>query len=130
LTRATLGKHDLYPYYDASILPPMADIGVNTAFALLMKGNRTQHGNRKGIEIKKFDGTTESLEYGDLFLRFRKREGFLVTRPRGNMVILKTKAAQSQPWRDSTVAPKQLPSGMEIKKCSKKSFITGGIWTS
>jgi hypothetical protein len=30
---------------------------------------------------------------GELFLRFRKRDGFLVTRPQGNMVILKTKAA-------------------------------------
>ena len=31
-------------------------------------------------------------EYGELFLRFRKRDGFLVTRPKGNMVVLKTKA--------------------------------------
>jgi hypothetical protein len=44
---------------------------------------RIQHGNRKGIEIKKFDGTTDSMEYGELFLRFLKRDGFLVTRPSG-----------------------------------------------
>ena len=50
------------------------------------------HGNRKGIEIKRFDGTTESLEYGELFLRFRKRDGFLMTRPKGNIVVVKTKA--------------------------------------
>ena len=50
------------------------------------------HGNRRGIEIKKFDATTESMEYGELFLRFRKRDGFLVTRPKGNIVVLKTKA--------------------------------------
>jgi hypothetical protein len=60
-----------------------------------MNPKRIQHGNRKGIEIKKFDQTTESMQYGELFLRFRKRDGFLVTRPAENMVILKTKAAAS-----------------------------------
>ena len=34
--------------------------------------------------------TVESLEYGELFMRFRKRDGFLVTRPKKNMVLLKT----------------------------------------
>jgi hypothetical protein len=58
-----------------------------------MNPKRIQHGDRKGIEIKKFDQTTESMQYGELFLRFRKRDGFLVTRPTENMVILKTKAA-------------------------------------
>jgi hypothetical protein len=86
------GKLDLYPYHEVSILPQMADIGAGTPFAIFMNPKRIQHGNRKGIEIKKFDGTTESMEYGELFLRFRKRDGFLVTRPAGNMVILKTKA--------------------------------------
>jgi HK97 family phage major capsid protein len=89
------GKLDLYPYHEVSIMPQMADIGANTPFAIFMNPKRIQHGNRKGIEIKKFDGTTESMEYGELFLRFRKRDGFLVTRPSGNMVILKTKAAAS-----------------------------------
>jgi hypothetical protein len=57
-----------------------------------MSPKRIKHGNRRGIELKKFDGTTEALEYGELFLRFRKRDGFLVTRPKGNMVVLKTKS--------------------------------------
>jgi HK97 family phage major capsid protein len=91
-TDAMPGKLDLYPYHEVSNLPQMADIGANTPFAIFMNPKRIQHGNRKGIEIKKFDGTTESMEYGELFLRFRKRDGFLVTRPSGNMVILKTKA--------------------------------------
>jgi hypothetical protein len=86
-------KLDLYPYHEVSILPQMADIGADTPFAVFMNPKRIQHGNRKGIEIKKFDQTTESLEYGELFLRFRKRDGFLVTRPEKNIVILKTKAA-------------------------------------
>jgi hypothetical protein len=74
-------------------MPQLADIGANTPFAVFCNPKRIQHGDRKGIEIKKFDGTTESLEHGELFLRFRKRDGFLVTRPAGNMVILKTKPA-------------------------------------
>jgi HK97 family phage major capsid protein len=87
------GKLDLYPYYEVSIMPQLADIGDDTPFAIFMNPKRIQHGNRKGIEIKKFDATTESMQYGELFLRFRKRDGFLVTRPAGNMVVLKTKAA-------------------------------------
>jgi HK97 family phage major capsid protein len=92
-TEAMPGKLDLYPYHEVSIMPQLADIGANTPFAIFMNPKRIQHGDRKGIEIKKFDQTTESMQYGELFLRFRKRDGFLVTRPVGNMVILKTKAA-------------------------------------
>jgi hypothetical protein len=87
------GKLDLYPYHEVSIMPQLADIGANTPFAIFMNPKRIQHGDRKGIEIKKFDQTSESMQYGELFLRFRKRDGFLITRPGGNMVILKTKAA-------------------------------------
>jgi HK97 family phage major capsid protein len=90
------GKLDLYPYHEVSILPQMADIGANKPFAVFMNPKRIQHGNRKGIEIKKFDATTESMEYGELFLRFRKRDGFLVAKPQGNVVVLKTKP-QTQP---------------------------------
>ena len=90
-TEAMPGRLDLYPYHEVSILPQLCDIKENEIFAIFMNPKRIQHGNRKGIEIKKFDGTTESLEYGEMFLRFRKRDGFLVTRPKGNMVVLKTK---------------------------------------
>jgi HK97 family phage major capsid protein len=91
-TEAMPGRLDLYPYHEVSILPQIADIEKNQAFAIFMNPKRIQHGNRRGIELKKFDATTESLEYGELFLRFRKRDGFLVTRPKGNMVVLKTKS--------------------------------------
>jgi HK97 family phage major capsid protein len=86
------GKLDLYPYHEVSIMPQLADIEEDTPFAIFMNPKRIQHGNRKGIEIKKFDQTTESMQYGELFLRFRKRDGFLVTRPSGNIVVLKTGA--------------------------------------
>jgi hypothetical protein len=84
---------DLYPYHEVSLLPQMADIVANTPFAVFMNPKRIQHGDRKGIEIKRFDGTTESMEYGELFLRFRKRDGFLVTRPKDNIVVMKTAAS-------------------------------------
>jgi HK97 family phage major capsid protein len=87
------GKLDLYPYHEVSIMPQLADIEDDTPFAIFMNPKRIQHGDRKGIEIKRFDQTTESMQYGELFLRFRKRDGFLVARPGGNMAILKTKAA-------------------------------------
>jgi len=92
-TEAMPGKLDLYPYHECAVLPQFTEIVADTPFAIFMNPKRIQHGNRKGIELKKFDGTTESLEYGELFLRFRKRDGFLVTRPTGNMVVLKTAAA-------------------------------------
>jgi HK97 family phage major capsid protein len=92
-TEAMPGKLDLYPYHEVRIMPQLADIGAAAPFAIFMNPKRIQHGNRKGIEIKKFDQTTESMEYGELFLRFRKRDGFLVTRPAGNMVILTPTAA-------------------------------------
>ena len=84
---------DGYRYHDVSILPQFADIKEDTPFAIFMNPKKIVHGNRKGIEIKRFDGTTESLEYGENFLRFRKRDGFLVTRPAANIVILKTAKA-------------------------------------
>ncbi|MCL2044591.1 MAG: phage major capsid protein [Treponema sp.] len=90
-TEAMPGRLDLYPYHEVNILPQIADIKANEPFAIFMNPKRIQHGNRKGIEIKKFDGTTESMEYGELFLRFRKRDGFLVTRPKNNILVLKTK---------------------------------------
>jgi len=92
-TEAMPGRLDLYPYHEVNILPQIADIKADQPFAVFMNPKRIQHGNRKGIEIKKFDGTTESLEFGELFLRFRKRDGFLVTRPKGNILVLKTKAS-------------------------------------
>jgi len=92
-TEAMPGRLDLYPYHEVNLLPQIADIKANEIFAIFCNPKRIQHGNRRGIELKKFDQTTESLEYGELFLRFRKRDGFLVTRPKGNMVVLKTKAS-------------------------------------
>ena len=92
-TEAMPGRLDLYPYHEVSILPQIADIGANEIFAIFMNPKRIQHGNRRGIELRKFDETTESLEYGEMFLRFRKRDGFLVTRPKNNMVVLKTKSS-------------------------------------
>jgi hypothetical protein len=35
-TEAMLGRLDLYPYHEVSILPQIADIGVNEIFAIFM----------------------------------------------------------------------------------------------
>ena len=84
------GRIDGYDVVESRLLPQFADITADTSFAIFMNPKRIIHGNRKGIEIKRFDETTESLEYGELFMRFRKRDGFLITRPAHNMVLLKT----------------------------------------
>ena len=84
------GKIDGYDVIESRLMPQLADIEDDIVVAIFMNPKRIIHGNRKGIEIKRFDETTESLEYGELFMRFRKRDGFLVTRPAKNMVLLKT----------------------------------------
>lgn len=85
------GLIDGYKYYESSILPQLADIGKNTPFAVFMNPERIWHGNRKGVEIKRFDSTTESLEYGEIFLRFRKRSAFALSKAENCIVVLKTK---------------------------------------
>ena len=85
------GLLDGYPYTECSLLPQGSEVKKDEPFAIFMNPKRIQHGNRKGLELKRFDGTSESLQYGEIFLRFRKRDGFLVTRPEKNMVVLKCK---------------------------------------
>ena len=84
------GRIDGYDVVESRLMPQLADIETDSVIAIFMNPKRIIHGNRKGIEIKRFDETTEGLEYGELFMRFRKRDGFLVTRPKKNMVLLKT----------------------------------------
>ena len=84
------GRIDGYDVVESRLMPQLADIEDDSVVAIFMNPKRIIHGNRKGIEIKRFDETTEGLEYGELFMRFRKRDGFLVTRPAKNMVLLKT----------------------------------------
>ena len=85
------GVLDGYPYFEVDILPQAGETLKNKPFAIFMDPRRIKHGNRKGMELKRFDGTSESLKYGEIFLRFRKRDGFLVTRPKKNMVTMKCK---------------------------------------
>ena len=84
------GRIDGYDVVESRLMPQLADLEADKVIAIFMNPKRIIHGNRKGIEIKRFDETTEGLEYGELFMRFRKRDGFLVTRPKKNMVLLKT----------------------------------------
>ncbi len=66
-TEAMPGKLDLYPYHEVSILPQIADIEAGEVFAIFMNPKRIIHGNRKGIELKRYDQTTEAMEYGEIF---------------------------------------------------------------
>ena len=84
------GKVDGYPYHVCDILPQFNELAAGKPFAVFMNPKRLIHGNRKGIELKRFDSTTEGLEFGEVFMRFRKRDGFLVTRPAKNMVVMTT----------------------------------------
>jgi len=91
------GVIDLYPYHESHVMPQYSEIGADTPFAVFMNPQRINHRNRKGIELKMFDGTGESLRHGTKALRFRKRDGFEVVCPKDYMAVLKTKAAPSSP---------------------------------
>lgn len=83
------GRIDGYEVVECTQLPQLADLKAKTNFAIFMDPKRIIHGDRKGIEIKRFSETSESLEYGEEFMRFRKRDGFLVSRSK-NIVVLRT----------------------------------------
>jgi len=86
------GVIDLYPYHECHVMPQFGDIKANKPFAVFMNPQRINHRSRKGIELKRFDGTSESLKFGIKALRFRKRDAFALVIPKEHMVILKTKA--------------------------------------
>lgn len=86
------GMVDGYECRVCQVLPQFTELKSGTAFAVFMNPEHIIHGNRKEIELKRFSNTTESLEYGQEFLRFRKRDGFLVTLAK-SMAVLKTAAA-------------------------------------
>jgi hypothetical protein len=48
-----------------------------------MNPKRIQHGNRTGIEIKKFDQATESMQYGNCFSGSASGTGFWWPGPPG-----------------------------------------------
>ena len=89
------GRIDGYEVYESTLLPQLTELGADKPIAIFMNPKKIVHGNRKGIEIKRYDDTTENLEYGESFMRFRKRDGFLVTRAAANIVILKTAKTSS-----------------------------------
>jgi HK97 family phage major capsid protein len=85
------GVIDLYPYYECHVMPQFTAVGAGKPFAVFMDPQRIEHGNRKGIELRRFDGTSASLKNGTVALRFRKRDGFVVAAPKEHLVVLKTK---------------------------------------
>lgn len=89
------GRIDGYEVHESTLLPQLTELGADKPIAIFMNPKKIVHGNRKGIEIKRYDDTTENLEYGESFMRFRKRDGFLITRAAANIVILKTAKTSS-----------------------------------
>jgi HK97 family phage major capsid protein len=85
------GVIDLYPYHECHVMPQFSAIGAGKPFAVFMDPARIEHGNRKGIELRRFDGTSESLKNGAVALRFRTRDGFVLAAPKEHLVVLKTK---------------------------------------
>ena len=84
------GRIDGYEVHESTLLPQLTELAADKPIAIFMNPKKIVHGNRKGIEIKRYDDTTENLEYGESFMRFRKRDGFLVTRQEANIVVLTT----------------------------------------
>lgn len=71
-----------FPYIEAKRAPQFGDVGSGQAFVWFGNPSRTLwHGDRKGIEIRTFSETSESLLYGEQFIRFRKRDAFKVVQP-------------------------------------------------
>lgn len=71
-----------FPYIEAKRAPAIGDITTGEPFVWFGNPKRNLwHGDRKGIEIRTFDQTTESLLHGEQFLRFRKRDAFKVVQP-------------------------------------------------
>jgi len=86
------GVIDLYPYHESHVMPQISEIEEDMPFAVFLNPQRINHRNRKGIELKWFTETIDSLKYGIKALRFRKRDAFGLVIPKDHMVILKTKA--------------------------------------
>ena len=45
-------------------MPQFSDIEEDTPFAVFMNPQRINHRNRKGIELKRFEGTMDILKFG------------------------------------------------------------------
>lgn len=81
-----------YPYREIKRGPGFTEVEPGKPFAWFGVPNRTMwHGDRKGIEIRTFSETTESLLHGEQFIRFRKRDAFKIVQP-DLSVLLMTRA--------------------------------------
>lgn len=84
------GKIAGHPYVEVGLLPGIAEVKEGEAFAWFGNPKDIWHGNRMGIELRTYRETESNLLHGEEFIRFRKRDGFKVTRP-DRAVVLKTR---------------------------------------
>ncbi len=81
-----------HPYIEARVMPEFGDVAADEAFiAYCVPNRRIWHGDRAGLEVKYFQDTSYALEYGELFVRFRKRDAFKIIQPE-LAVVIKTRA--------------------------------------
>ena len=83
------GKLCGFPYRECRDIVNISECGSNTPFAWFGDPRRILwHGDRKAIEIRSFMETTESMIYGEQFIRFRKRDAFKVVQPDLSVLLM------------------------------------------
>jgi HK97 family phage major capsid protein len=70
-----------YPYIECNQMPDYASLKPGEVFMAMANPRNLWVGEREGMEVRQFDSTIYSLEYQELFVRFRIRNGFKVVKP-------------------------------------------------
>lgn len=69
-----------HPVSDCSVLNPAEDIVSGSIVGVFYNPKNTIWGDRMGMEIKRYNATSENVLHGEEFIRFRKRDAFLQTK--------------------------------------------------
>jgi len=78
----------LYPILEAHVMPQVGDVKAGEPFGWFGNPNRRIiHGNRAGLEVRYFTETLPSLEHGEQFIRYRKRDAFKTIQQHNSLVL-------------------------------------------
>jgi HK97 family phage major capsid protein len=69
-----------YPVSRAAVLNPVESMVSGSVVGVFYDPRNTIWGDRMGMEIKRYNATSENLLHGEEFIRFRKRDAFLQTK--------------------------------------------------
>jgi len=75
------------PAREANVLPALGEIVSGSVVGVFMNPQNIFWGDRMGVEIRRYRETSENLLHGEEFIRFRKRDAFLTTKPATIVVI-------------------------------------------